>query len=158
MAAYPEASTSASPDVSPTLIATKVKKRKNFFSPSLKLQRQAFCLEQLRLHGIRSVFELGCGEGDLLAALCEPAMHRDDFPPYVHPEHRSKLAELKRHIPKWPERERELHIDRLAGIDIDKDRLMTAREATKPPVIPDDEDLETSFGRRERCVSLSFLR
>jgi hypothetical protein len=132
--------------------------RKNFFSPSLKLQRQAYCLETLRLHGIRSVFEIGCGEGDLLAALCEPASHRDEFPPHVAPESRGRSADLKRTIPRTPDNERELHIDRLAGIDINIERLWAAKEATKPPVEDPDEDFELTFGRRERCAALIHMR
>ena len=50
------------------------------------MQRRAFILTQLRSEGVRSVCEIGCGEGGLLMALCQPAAFVDEFPPWVEPE------------------------------------------------------------------------
>lgn len=43
------------------------------FSPSLQMQRIEWALDVLRREGVKSVLDLGCGEGDLLSVLCEPA-------------------------------------------------------------------------------------
>lgn len=43
------------------------------FSPSLQMQRIEWALDVLRREGVKSVLDLGCGEGDLLRVLCEPA-------------------------------------------------------------------------------------
>jgi hypothetical protein len=43
------------------------------FSPSLQMQRIEWALDVLRKEGVRSVLDVGCGEGDLLRVLCEPA-------------------------------------------------------------------------------------
>jgi cyclopropane fatty-acyl-phospholipid synthase-like methyltransferase len=40
------------------------------FNPALYLQRQELLLETLRLHKPKSVLDIGCGEGNLLACLC----------------------------------------------------------------------------------------
>ncbi|KAJ9122627.1 hypothetical protein QFC22_002056 [Naganishia vaughanmartiniae] len=43
------------------------------FSPALQMQRIEWALDVLRKEGVRSVLDVGCGEGDLLRVLCEPA-------------------------------------------------------------------------------------
>jgi 2-polyprenyl-3-methyl-5-hydroxy-6-metoxy-1,4-benzoquinol methylase len=40
------------------------------FDPPLNLQRQALLLELLRKHRPKSVFDVGCGAGNLLECLC----------------------------------------------------------------------------------------
>jgi hypothetical protein len=37
------------------------------------MQRIEWALDVLRKEGVRSVLDVGCGEGDLLRVLCEPA-------------------------------------------------------------------------------------
>lgn len=43
------------------------------FSPSLQMQRIEWALDVLRKEGATSVLDVGCGEGDLLRVLCQPA-------------------------------------------------------------------------------------
>lgn len=43
------------------------------FTPALSLQRQEWALDVLRREGVTSVLEIGCGQGELLRALCRPA-------------------------------------------------------------------------------------
>jgi len=43
------------------------------FSPQLSAQRQQWALEVLSKEGVTSVLDIGCGSGDLLRALCQPA-------------------------------------------------------------------------------------
>jgi 2-polyprenyl-3-methyl-5-hydroxy-6-metoxy-1,4-benzoquinol methylase len=50
------------------------------FNPALYLQRQEFLLETLRQFKPNSVLDIGCGEGSLLACLC----NCDDALPVEH--------------------------------------------------------------------------
>ncbi|KAG0149315.1 hypothetical protein CROQUDRAFT_653891 [Cronartium quercuum f. sp. fusiforme G11] len=56
-----------------------------YFFPPLALQRRTFCVEVLKKEGIKSLVDLGCGEGSLLGLLTQPASHLDDFPPIIPP-------------------------------------------------------------------------
>ena len=40
------------------------------FNPALSLQRQEFLLQTLRQYQPKSVLDIGCGQGSLLACLC----------------------------------------------------------------------------------------
>ncbi|GAA5841001.1 hypothetical protein JCM3766R1_006635 [Sporobolomyces carnicolor] len=55
------------------------------FFPPLWLARRTFIFEQLKAQGIKSVADLGCGEGSLLSLLSIPAYHVDDFPSLYPP-------------------------------------------------------------------------
>ena len=43
------------------------------FSPGLSDQRQIFLLDILRKYNPESVLDIGCGEGSLLEAVCQPS-------------------------------------------------------------------------------------
>ncbi|GAA5883010.1 hypothetical protein JCM16303_006788 [Sporobolomyces ruberrimus] len=64
---------------------TTKKQRKPSFFPPLYLARRTFIFEKLKEYGIRSVADLGCGEGTLLSILSIPALHSDDFPSIYPP-------------------------------------------------------------------------
>jgi hypothetical protein len=95
----------------------------------------------------------GCGTGCILQALCRPAAHLDDVPsdlPLPDSAERSRtracyerLHKIGRPVPA----QRELHLSRLAGLDIKRDSLEKAALLTKPApslaesVSQDDDDL-----------------
>lgn len=56
------------------------------FSPSLQMQRIEWALDVLRREGVKSVLDVGCGEGDLLRVLCEPAATVPEEPIRAVPE------------------------------------------------------------------------
>ncbi|GAA5957932.1 hypothetical protein JCM3765_006209 [Sporobolomyces pararoseus] len=55
------------------------------FFPPLWLARRTAIYEKLKQQGIKSVADLGCGEGSLLSLLSVPAYHVDDFPSLYPP-------------------------------------------------------------------------
>jgi hypothetical protein len=89
--------------------------------------------------------ELGCGRGPLLAALCHPAAHLDDFPDFLPPPPTADDGELSRSEIKAAELQRiqrpepalrELHLRRICAVDVDRDALAQAISATAPPSPP----------------------
>lgn len=56
------------------------------FSPSLQMQRIEWALDVLRREGVKSVLDVGCGQGDLLRVLCEPAATVPEEPIRAVPE------------------------------------------------------------------------
>ncbi|GAA97122.1 hypothetical protein E5Q_03797, partial [Mixia osmundae IAM 14324] len=164
----PHLSTNADIEIAQT------KQRAPAFWPPLWEQRRSFCLSVLRKAGVRSVCELGCGEGSLLSLLSQPADSLDDFPPFLPPDaqdnerfhlaipterdegeaddeadepkinghkksngharvssKRGRLTDLRK-LPQPSASEKELHIRRLAALDIRRDELERAIEGTQP--------------------------
>ncbi|EIW57435.1 uncharacterized protein TRAVEDRAFT_37905 [Trametes versicolor FP-101664 SS1] len=96
------------------------------FRPELYLQRRGWVLDIMRREGITEVLDIGCGEGELLACLCNPA-------PWLAPPPTDVLdtssddddcAELHKDI---------LHPVKIAGLDIDQRELEDAVKITRPP-------------------------
>ncbi|GAA6062513.1 hypothetical protein JCM10212_001563 [Sporobolomyces blumeae] len=131
--------------------------RPHFF-PELHLARRTFCYSKLKEHGIRSVADLGCGEGSLLGLLASPAHQLDDFPSLYPPtpgaslpsslspssvvvppfstsselqSRRAKLDILRR-IPRPPPESRDLHLEKLVGVDLDLSACRVAAERVGP--------------------------
>ena len=50
------------------------------FDPPLWLQRQEWLVKTLRSHDVKTVLDVGCGEGKLLAALARPPLYKGRFP------------------------------------------------------------------------------
>ncbi|KAI0368687.1 hypothetical protein BV20DRAFT_969076 [Pilatotrama ljubarskyi] len=100
------------------------------FCPELYLQRRGWVLDIMRREGITEVLDIGCGEGELLACLCNPAPWLAPPPPEVLPPTPSEkgtddeLAELHKDV---------LHPEKIAGLDISRSELADAAEVTKPP-------------------------
>ncbi|KAH8923379.1 hypothetical protein BT69DRAFT_1242250 [Atractiella rhizophila] len=105
------------------------------FFPPLWLQRRTFVLNTIRASNIRSVLDLGCGSGTLLAPLCQPAFHLDDFPPF-------DSHECLKELPEPEVEDREIHTRRLNGVDTSSAALELAKETAKPVEELDDSRFE----------------
>ncbi|GAA5902363.1 uncharacterized protein JCM6883_001381 [Sporobolomyces salmoneus] len=132
------------------------------FFPPLWLARRTFIYEKLKEQGIRSVADLGCGEGSLLSLLSVPAYHVDDFPSLYPPstptapsvpssyastssftrippsssaadsQSRSDKLSILRSIPRPDPSHAELHLRKLVGIDADLKTCNFAKGVIKP--------------------------
>ena len=134
------------------------------FHPALYLQRRGWVLDIMRRENItdvrdrslhpphtveltfqccdrrtfcKQVLDIGCGEGELLSCLCNPARWRAPPPPDVLPpdptastENTDVLDELHQGL---------LHPRRIAGLDICVADLECAARITKPPA-PEPEE------------------
>ncbi|KAI0649386.1 hypothetical protein C8Q79DRAFT_999170 [Trametes meyenii] len=95
------------------------------FRPELYLQRRGWVLDIMRREGITEVLDIGCGEGELLSCLCNPAPWLGPPPPEVLPADGShdELAEIHEDI---------LHPVKVAGLDISHSDLELAVQGTTP--------------------------
>ncbi|KAJ9091084.1 hypothetical protein QFC19_009258 [Naganishia cerealis] len=126
------------------------------FSPSLQMQRIEWALDVLRKEGVRSVLDIGCGEGDLLRVLCEPAATVPEEPiraVYAPNGHSDVDEDGEENMDKDEDdhnvnrREtRELFLHRIAGLDIDPTVIPAAVKATAPPADSDQEDGQEQYG------------
>ncbi|KAI1797242.1 hypothetical protein LXA43DRAFT_969239 [Ganoderma leucocontextum] len=106
------------------------------FHPALYLQRRGWVLDVMRRENIREVLDIGCGEGELLSCLCNPARWLAPPPPNILPPHPSPettdaLDELHQDL---------LHPRRIAGLDICRTDLECAARITKPSA-PEEKDV-----------------
>jgi len=114
------------------------------FFPPLFLQRRAFILKTLKNADVESIVEIGCGEGQVLSSFCQPAAHLDDFPTQLPPlkDSPSYLSKLERinsllsTLPRDQDLGKDLHLRRIAGLDIDASALGHAKAATAPTALP----------------------
>ncbi|KAH7926087.1 hypothetical protein BV22DRAFT_1009925 [Leucogyrophana mollusca] len=88
------------------------------FFPPLHLQRRLWVLNILRREGVTSIIDVGCGEGELLATLCQPA-------PWLSPDLPSPAA-MRQEDPV------NLHLANVAGLDVSSRDLRYAVEFTTP--------------------------
>ncbi|KAK1222861.1 hypothetical protein PQX77_014283 [Marasmius sp. AFHP31] len=101
------------------------------FIPPLYQQRRIWILDILREEGVVDVLDVGCGEGQLLTALCQPApwlvFNEDDKSELVKSgnEPMNLFNSPQDPIPA-------LHTKRVAGLDISDVDLKFAVAATKP--------------------------
>ncbi|KAI0714296.1 hypothetical protein C8T65DRAFT_738763 [Cerioporus squamosus] len=129
------------------------------FHPALYLQRRGWVLDIMRREGVQEVLDVGCGEGELLSCLCNPAPWLAPPPQGVLPAipaqssisesatapepdttsdlesndldaYTAVLAELHRDI---------LHPKKISGLDICKEDLDCTVRMTKPP-LPEETD------------------
>lgn len=91
------------------------------FIPSLYLQRHVWILRTLRRERVCSVIDVGCGEGQLLESLCNPAPRLASPPPPLDTEY------------PVTEGEQYLHLHTIHALDISAEDLKIAIELTKPP-------------------------
>ena len=101
-----------------------------YFVPPLHSQRQIWALNQLRRIRATSVLDIGCGEGVLLSALIQPS---SIYPPALLPHPPDDIYELADPEGKTAE----IHLTRLAGLDVEKSCVDTAVQGLTPPT--DDE-------------------
>ncbi|KAF9466620.1 hypothetical protein BDZ94DRAFT_1127426, partial [Collybia nuda] len=105
------------------------------FYPPLYLQRRMWVLENLRAEGVTKVLDVGCGEGQLLAVLCQPA-------PWLTPPPTDILCPLPSTLssstltppsPTYNDEIPNLHPTTLVGIDLSTSDLAFAVQGTTPP-------------------------
>ncbi|KAJ6536364.1 hypothetical protein B0H19DRAFT_384334 [Mycena capillaripes] len=95
------------------------------FYPPLFLQRRIWVLDILRRARIVDVLDIGCGEGDLLSVLAQPALWLAPPPASVFPDGRANNVEYKS--------ERLIfHPRNVAGLDISTHDLAFAIQGTAP--------------------------
>ncbi|KAF8339590.1 uncharacterized protein EI90DRAFT_3037172 [Cantharellus anzutake] len=92
-----------------------------YFNPPLWAQRIAWVLDRIRKYSVRTILDLGCGEGQLLRCLAQPAPYLCDatLPLDVDVSSRDVYPSL------------------MAGIDICTKSLERARAATEPQEMDD---------------------
>ncbi|KAL4072715.1 hypothetical protein V8B97DRAFT_2023458 [Scleroderma yunnanense] len=106
------------------------------FFPPLHHQRRIWVLDTLRRERITEIVDIGCGEGGLLAALCQPA-------PWLGPRShwRNRLSardadegliSLFDNVLLNDSETPDLHPVRIAGLDISTKALQSAAELTSP--------------------------
>ncbi|KAG1744045.1 uncharacterized protein EDB91DRAFT_208253 [Suillus paluster] len=96
------------------------------FFPPLYLQRRIWVLDILRREQVTEIVDIGCGEGQLLAVLCQPAPSLSPPSPgvLVSPSDATSSA--------LEESDLDLHPTRIAGLDISSHALASAIEDTAP--------------------------
>ncbi|KAG1808379.1 uncharacterized protein BJ212DRAFT_1383113 [Suillus subaureus] len=96
------------------------------FFPPLYLQRRIWVLDILRREQVTEIVDIGCGEGQLLAVLCQPA-------PSLPPPGPGILAAHSGASPTALEAgDFDLHPTRVTGLDISSHALASAIEDTSP--------------------------
>ncbi|KAJ7650045.1 hypothetical protein FB45DRAFT_778946 [Roridomyces roridus] len=111
------------------------------FYPPLFLQRRIWILDILRREAIVDVLDVGCGEGQLLRVLSQPAPWLSPPPASIFPDEK-QVEEYKCDMPN-------LHTRRLVGLDVSAYDLAFAVKETKPPSsTPGGEDDMDSYGVR----------
>ncbi|KII85179.1 hypothetical protein PLICRDRAFT_45333 [Plicaturopsis crispa FD-325 SS-3] len=102
------------------------------FFPPLYQQRRIWVLDILRRENVTRVVDVGCGEGELLRALSQPAF-------YLRPEYETNSTTPVSPASAYPEEFTNLHCTDIAGLDVLEPDLGFAVEATAPP--KEDEDV-----------------
>jgi len=110
------------------------------FFPDLATQRRAFCLGFLKRERVKTVLELGCGEGTLLGLLTHPASCvgeeipsesalewlREEQTKATDAGRKERLAEVEqvvRGTPLAEDYQRDLHLELLMGLDLDRSNV-----------------------------------
>ncbi|KAJ7476039.1 hypothetical protein FB451DRAFT_994199, partial [Mycena latifolia] len=122
---------------------------KVYFNPQLHMQRRMWILEILRRESIVDVLDVGCGEGELLGVLAQPAPWLAPPTPSLFPGERANGADFcyKSDMPN-------LHARRIAGLDISAPDLAFAVRAAAP-TNPDDDAAYTYSLRVTRWEGLT---
>ncbi|KAJ6507917.1 hypothetical protein C8R47DRAFT_966618 [Mycena vitilis] len=115
------------------------------FYPPLFLQRRIWILDILRRESIVDVLDVGCGEGQLLGVLSQPAPWLAPPATSVFPPGRPKNGEYpscyKIDLPN-------LHAHRIAGLDVSAHDLAFAVKGTEPPGESAKEEDPYTYGVR----------
>lgn len=101
------------------------------FYPPLFLQRRIWLLDVLREKQVTHVLDVGCGEGQLLQALCRPAPWLSPPPNHLL-QSSSSSSDPTEQSPECPDRIPNLHVTSLHGLDISSTDLAFAIENTSP--------------------------
>lgn len=114
------------------------------FHPNLYLQRRGWVLDQLRREAVTRVLDVGCGEGELLACLCQPAPWLPPPPSELLPNghgmsiYADPSTSDRPYYPvpnSLPDKIANLHPTHIAGLDVSEIDLeyAIAGTAPKPP-------------------------
>ncbi|KAG1775289.1 hypothetical protein EV702DRAFT_1199602 [Suillus placidus] len=94
------------------------------FFPPLYLQRRIWVLDVLRREKVTEIVDIGCGEGQLLAVLCQPASSLPPPNALASPSDATSTTLEAGDL--------NLHPTRIAGLDISSHALASAIEDTSP--------------------------
>ena len=118
------------------------------FYPELFLQRRIWVLNVLRRESITQVLDAGCGEGELLTVLCQPAPWLPAPPSSILPPSPSSptspaqiTAPLESPTYNTTDDIPNLHISLIHGLDVSSSDLAFAIERTQPPPPEPEEDI-----------------
>ncbi|ESK93957.1 rna methylase hua enhancer 1 [Moniliophthora roreri MCA 2997] len=126
-----------------------VEELKVTFIPQLYLQRRIWILDILRKECVTNVLDVGCGEGQLLSALCQPAPWLSPPPPSVIPEDSFIPPMNLFNNPLDPIAN--LHPTVISGLDISSLDLKFAAQVTEPPK-EDESELQGEWARSRAAV------
>ncbi|KAF7327983.1 hypothetical protein MKEN_00378800 [Mycena kentingensis (nom. inval.)] len=102
------------------------------FYPPLHLQRRIWILDICRREGITELLDVGCGEGQLLSVLAQPATWLSPLPDMERFSYKTEVPNL--------------HMKRITGLDVSAADLAFAVKDTKPPSSGDAD--EQMYGLR----------
>ncbi|KAJ7761990.1 hypothetical protein DFH07DRAFT_814812 [Mycena maculata] len=114
------------------------------FYPPLFLQRRIWILDILRRETIADVLDVGCGEGQLLGVLAQPAPWLASPPMSIFPQGRVQNLVEYNYKSDMPN----LHARRIAGLDISAHDLEFAVKGTGPPGTSPEEDDSYAYNVR----------
>ncbi|KZT02600.1 uncharacterized protein LAESUDRAFT_716802 [Laetiporus sulphureus 93-53] len=100
------------------------------FYPPLHLQRRAWVLDVLRRERVHMVLDVGCGEGELISCLCNPAPWLP--PPSLTVPDSLSTSGIPGDILSLPLTDINLHPAKVVGLDISAADLKYAVESTAP--------------------------
>lgn len=136
------------------------------FFPELVVQRRALCLAVIKLEKCQTVVEFGCGEGNLLKMLSEPAISIDRFPPRPPPTSdqatrpSSENEQIKGsrtfidNIPDLNPYQEDNEIRLLIGLDLLSNRIQRAQSYFEHQ--PDNSSLGPSIWEQHRWEPLKI--
>ncbi|GJE94781.1 hypothetical protein PsYK624_109540 [Phanerochaete sordida] len=102
--------------------ATSAEELSVSFVPALFLQRRGWVFDQMRRAGVTQVIDIGCGEGETVACLCNPAPWRGPL--------RLACADGTSTVQDM------LHIHTIHALDVELGEVRRAADAAAPPADP----------------------
>ncbi|KAG6876680.1 hypothetical protein C0992_012113 [Termitomyces sp. T32_za158] len=126
------------------------------FYPQLFLQRRIWILDVMRAEKVTKVLDIGCGEGQLLEVLCQPAPWLPPPPAHVLPaftEAETHSAGKSPLSPKCYDEIPDIHPVQVMGLDISSDDLDFAVQSTAPP----PPEVEREKGSSHYSTSFSSI-
>ncbi|KAF8071784.1 hypothetical protein FPV67DRAFT_1411272 [Lyophyllum atratum] len=105
------------------------------FYPPLFLQRRIWVLDIMRTEKVTKLLDIGCGEGQLLSVLCQPAPWLSPPPPHVLPplQAASDSADPVPQSPTYNDEIPIIHPTHIMGLDVSAGDLEFAIQGIAPP-------------------------
>ncbi|KAG6857401.1 hypothetical protein H0H87_004763 [Tephrocybe sp. NHM501043] len=128
------------------------------FYPQLYLQRRIWVLDVMRAEKITELLDIGCGEGQLLAVLCNPAPWLSPPPLHILPPFQENPCSPQ-DLPLSPTYNDEIpniHPTRIIGLDISSNDLEFAVLNTAPQPEKDHNEGSDRFASRYTSVSMRW--